>query len=177
MNESVEAPPRALVTGGNGKLGEADARVLLAGGYEVHVTVHDAQTRATFAYGLINEGLHEVAAQDVIDELASGADFAELARTRSTGPTAPSGGDLGWFSADSMVEPFGDAVQALDVGAHSNSPVQTQFGWHVILVEEARDQQPPGLDAVRNDIRTLVDRNKLEDYVNGLRDSADVVME
>jgi peptidyl-prolyl cis-trans isomerase C len=118
-----------------------------------------------------------VAAQEVIDELASGADFAELARTRSTGPTAPSGGDLGWFSADSMVEPFGDAVQALDVGAHSNSPVQTQFGWHVILVEEARDQQPPGLDAVRNDIRTLVDRNKLEDYVNGLRDSADVVME
>lgn len=119
----------------------------------------------------------EAEAEAVIAELQDGADFAELARNRSTGPTAPNGGDLGWFSADSMVEPFANAVQSMDVGAHSTIPVQTQFGWHVIMLEETKDQEPPGLDAVRNDIRTVVDRQKLQNYVEALRESAEVVVE
>lgn len=119
----------------------------------------------------------EANAAEVIAELSQGADFAELARDRSTGPTGPEGGDLGWFSADSMVEPFADAVSGMAVGTYSTVPVQTQFGWHVISLEETRDQQPPGLDAVRNDIRALVDRQKLESYVNGLQAGAEVVLE
>ena len=108
----------------------------------------------------------------VIEALDDGEDFAELARERSTGPTGPSGGDLGWFSADSMVEPFADAVRAMDDGSYSSEPVQTRFGWHVIMLEETRDQQPPGLEAVRDDLTRAVEQQKLEAYVNSLRDAA-----
>lgn len=111
-------------------------------------------------------------ARDVIGELDGGGDFAELAREHSTGPTGPSGGDLGWFSADSMVEPFADAVRAMEDGSYSAEPVRTQFGWHVIMLEETREQQPPGLDAVRDELRRAVEQQKLEDYVNSLREAA-----
>ena len=111
-------------------------------------------------------------ARNVIVELDGGGDFAELAREHSTGPTGPSGGDLGWFSADSMVEPFADAVRAMEDGNYSTEPVRTQFGWHVIMLEETREQQPPGLDAVRDELRRVVEQQKLEDYVNSLRDAA-----
>lgn len=111
-------------------------------------------------------------ARDVIAALDDGGDFAELAREHSTGPTGPSGGDLGWFSADSMVEPFADAVRAMEDGSYSAEPVRTQFGWHVIMLEETREQQPPGLDAVRDELLRAVESQKLEDYVNSLRDAA-----
>lgn len=111
-------------------------------------------------------------ARNVVAELDGGGDFAELAREHSTGPTGPSGGDLGWFSADSMVEPFADAVRAMEDGSYSTEPVRTQFGWHVILLEETREQQPPGLDAVRDELRRAVEQQKLEDYVNSLREAA-----
>lgn len=108
----------------------------------------------------------------VIEALDGGGDFAELARERSTGPTGPSGGDLGWFSADSMVEPFADAVRAMEDGSYSSEPVRTQFGWHVIMLEETREQQPPGLDAVRDELTRAVEQQKLEAYVQSLEDAA-----
>ena len=118
----------------------------------------------------------EAEATDLIAQLDAGGDFPSLARENSTGPTGPQGGDLGWFSADSMVAPFADAVRSMDVGSHSSAPVQTRFGWHVILLEETRDQQAPGLEAVRVEISNLVDRRKLEDYVSSLRDAAEIVI-
>lgn len=111
-------------------------------------------------------------ARNVIVALDGGGDFAELAREHSTGPTGPSGGDLGWFSADSMVEPFADAVRTMEDGSYSTEPVRTQFGWHVIMLEETREQQPPGLDAVRDELLRAVESQKLEDYVNSLRNAA-----
>lgn len=116
-------------------------------------------------------------AAEVIAALNDGGDFVTLARERSTGPTGPQGGDLGWFSADSMVAPFADAVRAMAPASYSTEPVQTRFGWHVILLAETRDQQAPGLDAVRAEISNLVDRQKLEEYVSRLRDAAEVVIE
>ncbi len=111
-------------------------------------------------------------AVSVIEALDAGSDFAELAMERSTGPTGPSGGDLGWFSAESMVEPFADAVRAMDDGSYSSEPVRTQFGWHVIMLEESREQQPPGLDAVREELTRAVEQQKLEAYVQSLEDAA-----
>ncbi len=111
-------------------------------------------------------------AVSVIEALDGGSDFAELAMERSTGPTGPSGGDLGWFSADSMVEPFADAVRAMEDGSYSSEPVLTQFGWHVIMLEETREQQPPGLDAVRDELTRAVEQQKLEDYVQSLEEAA-----
>ena len=84
----------------------------------------------------------EEEARAVIDLLNDGGDFAALAVEYSTGPSGPNGGDLGWFAADVMVPPFADAVRAMEVGSYSVEPVPTQFGWHVIFVEETRDQQP-----------------------------------
>ena len=119
----------------------------------------------------------EDGAAAVIEELGGGADFQELAVARSTGPSGPNGGDLGWFSADTMVPPFAQAVSSMEVGTFSETPVQTRFGWHVILLEDTVDQEPPGLDAVRADITGVVEQRKIEDFLDSLRDTADVVVE
>ena len=74
----------------------------------------------------------ESEAIEVIEELRGGADFQELATTRSTGPSGPNGGDLGWFSADTMVPPFAQAVSSMEAGTFSEEPVRTRFGWHII---------------------------------------------
>ncbi len=118
----------------------------------------------------------ETEASEIITELEGGADFQELAIGRSTGPTGPDGGDLGWFSADTMVAPFSAAVSEMEVGTFSEEPVQTRFGWHVILLEDVADQQPPGLEAVRADLTVLVEQRKIEEYLNALRDEAEIVI-
>lgn len=84
----------------------------------------------------------EEEAQDVIDQLGQGADFGELAREMSIGPSAEEGGDLGFFQRDQMVPEFAEVAFALDVGAISEEPVQTQFGWHVIEVTDKRMVEP-----------------------------------
>lgn len=111
----------------------------------------------------------EDAAKGVIAELDEGADFAELAKEKSTGPSGPNGGDLGWFPPDSMVKPFSDAVVALENGAYTAAPVQTQFGWHVILREDSRETQPPSFEEVRDRLRPTVEQKKLQAYLDGLR--------
>lgn len=112
----------------------------------------------------------QAAAIDLITQLNEGADFAELARENSTGPTGPKGGDLGWFSPENMVKPFSDAVAAMEDGAYTSEPVQTQFGWHVIQREESRDNQPPTLESVRDTIKQRIEQNKFQAYLDGLRD-------
>jgi len=105
----------------------------------------------------------------LITELEAGADFAELAQEKSTGPSAPSGGDLGWFPPDRMVPEFSQAVSALSDGDYTSVPVQTQFGWHVILREESRESAPPPYDSVRDVLKQQVESQKLQAYMLGLR--------
>lgn len=93
----------------------------------------------------------EEEAAEIQAQLEDGAEFATLAREKSTGPSGPSGGELGWFSAGMMVKPFEDAVAGMEVGAVSE-PVQTQFGWHVIKLNETRDKPRPELESVRQEI-------------------------
>ncbi|MEM7490952.1 MAG: peptidylprolyl isomerase [Pseudomonadota bacterium] len=99
----------------------------------------------------------EAEAREIISELEGGADFAELARERSTGPSGPSGGELGWFGRGQMVPEFEAAVEGLEP-ENVSEPVQTQFGWHVVRLNERRDSEAPALDAVRgeleNELRT-----------------------
>jgi peptidyl-prolyl cis-trans isomerase C len=108
-------------------------------------------------------------ATDIIAQLDDGADFAELAKEKSTGPSGPSGGDLGWFPPDRMVTEFSQAVQNLKDGEYSKDPVQTQFGWHVILREESRDAVPPPFESVRDAIKQQVEARKLQAYIDSLR--------
>ncbi len=93
----------------------------------------------------------EEKAKQLVAELDGGADFAELAAEHSTGPSGPNGGQLGWFGTGRMVPEFELAVLGLEVGAVS-APVQTQFGWHVIRLNDARDVPPPSLDDVREEL-------------------------
>jgi len=118
----------------------------------------------------------ETEAQQLIEELQQGAEFEELARTRSTGPSGPSGGDLGWFSAESMVAPFADAVRSLEPGTYTETPVATRFGWHVILLEDAVEQQAPGLDAVRDEITSFAQQRRVEEFIEELTESAKVII-
>ncbi len=111
----------------------------------------------------------------VIAELDGGADFSELAKQKSTGPTGPEGGDLGWFDAGTMVPPFSEAVSRMTKGSYSKTPVQTRFGYHVILLEDVKEGQAPGLDAVRDEMTTAVIQKKIQEYVEGLRDAATIV--
>lgn len=108
-------------------------------------------------------------AVDIIAQLKDGADFAELAKEKSTGPSGPAGGDLGWFPPDRMVAEFSQAVQALADGAYTESPVQTQFGWHVILREDSRESSPPPFDSVRDALKQSVEGKKLQDFLQSLR--------
>lgn len=112
----------------------------------------------------------ESEAIEIIEELRGDADFQELATARSTGPSGPNGGDLGWFSADTMVPPFAQAVSSMEIGTFSEEPVRTRFGWHIIFLEDTLDSQPPGLEAVRADMTTFVEQRKIEDLLNSLRD-------
>ncbi len=113
-------------------------------------------------------------AREIIEELQQGADFQELARTRSTGPSGPNGGDLGWFTPDSMVAPFANAASSMEVGTFSVEPVETRFGWHVILLEDSSDQQPPGLDAVRDEMTSLVEQEKIRVFLDTLQLTAEI---
>jgi peptidyl-prolyl cis-trans isomerase C len=111
-------------------------------------------------------------AQDLIAQLGEGADFQALAKEHSTGPSGPNGGDLGWFAPEQMVKPFADAVVGLKDGQFSPEPVQTQFGWHVILREESRKNEPPTLESVRDSIKQRVEQEKFQAYMQGLRDAS-----
>lgn len=115
----------------------------------------------------------EEEAQALITELEGGAEFAALAREKSTGPSGPNGGDLGWFSAGMMVQPFQDAVEALEVGKVS-APVQTQFGWHVIQLKETREKDAPTLDAVREQLSQSIQQEAVEASINALVEAASV---
>jgi peptidyl-prolyl cis-trans isomerase C len=113
-------------------------------------------------------------AKDLVTQLQNGADFAELAKEKSTGPSGPNGGSLGWFTKGMMVKPFEDAVLAMKDGATSE-PVQTQFGWHVIKLNESRNKTVPSLEEVRGDLISDIQKKVLEEKLAELTDSADVV--
>ncbi|MDJ0805931.1 MAG: peptidylprolyl isomerase [Gammaproteobacteria bacterium] len=114
----------------------------------------------------------EAQAKSLISQLDEGGDFAELAKQHSTGPTGKNGGDLGWFDSDQMVKPFSDAVKAMELGKYSKTPVQTQFGWHVILLEESRETPPPTLDQVKAEITNRLQQQALADYMKELREKS-----
>jgi peptidyl-prolyl cis-trans isomerase C len=112
-------------------------------------------------------------AKAVKAELDKGADFAELAKKKSKDPGASDGGDLGFFTKDQMVPEFSAVAFALEPGKISN-PVKSQFGWHIIKVEEKRNRKAPDFDQVKAQIETYVTRKAQADYVAKLREAAKV---
>jgi peptidyl-prolyl cis-trans isomerase C len=114
----------------------------------------------------------EAEAKEVAERLKKGEDFATVAKDKSKDPSAE-GGDLGFFTRGQMLKPFEDAAFALEIGQISE-PVQTQFGWHIIKVEEKRDRPLPTFDEVKGAIVSQLVQAKAQEVVSGLRDSAKI---
>jgi len=112
-------------------------------------------------------------AKAIKKELDDGADFATLAKEKSTGPSGPGGGSLGWFGAGMMVPPFEAAVAALEPGAVSD-PVKTQFGWHVIKLNETRKAEAPTLESVREELDLQVRQTRVQTSIEELTAAANV---
>lgn len=115
----------------------------------------------------------EEEATAMITALSEGADFAELAAENSIGPSGPNGGALGWFTAGMMVPEFEAAVFGLEVGEVS-APVQTQFGWHIVLLNETREQAPPTLEEVSAELEEGLRRARVDTRLEELTADADV---
>jgi peptidyl-prolyl cis-trans isomerase C len=146
--------------------------------------VTDAEIKAEYDSKMANIGNEykarhilvktEDEAKKIIAELDKGGDFKALAKKHSIDPMGAEGGDLGWFTADRMVAPFSEAVIALENGKYSKTPVQTQFGWHIILREESRALTPPPFDSVKEQIRSMLQRQKAQTMIENLRKTAQV---
>ena len=113
-------------------------------------------------------------AESIIKKLEKGKDFAELAKKYSTGPSAASGGDLGWFVPQRMVPAFSEAVVKLKDGEYTKEPVQTRFGWHVILREDSREKTPPPFEQVKPQVENMLKRKLIQEHIKELREKADV---
>ncbi|MCY0092458.1 peptidylprolyl isomerase [Hoeflea ulvae] len=111
----------------------------------------------------------EEEAKAVIEELDAGKDFAELAKEKSTGPSAPQGGELGYFTKGRMVPEFEAVAFTLKAGEYAKEPVKTQFGWHVIKLEDRRETAPPAFEAVSDQVRQLVMRERYGDLIKAAR--------
>lgn len=110
----------------------------------------------------------EKTANDMIAKLKKGNKFEALAKKHSTGPSGPKGGDLGWFSAKSMVKPFGDAVAAMKKGKFSNKPVKTQFGWHVIKLEDVREIPAQPYKNIKDNLTAELRNRAMQNYIEDL---------
>jgi len=116
------------------------------------------------------------AANALIIRLEQGADFAKLAEEKSTGPTAANGGNLGFFTREQMVPEFSEAAFALEIGEFTKKPVQTQFGWHIIKVEEERVQPKPEFEQVKEQLAVQLRQAATQQEIQSLRENADVTL-
>jgi peptidyl-prolyl cis-trans isomerase C len=113
-------------------------------------------------------------AKDVIASLKGGADFATLAKSKSAGPSATKGGDLGFIKKGDVVEAFANAAFALKAGEYTETPVKTEFGWHVIKVEETRMSTPPTFDEVKDELERAAGQEMVAEVMADLRKGAKI---
>lgn len=116
----------------------------------------------------------EEEANEIIASLDGGADFVELAKEKSTGPSGPNGGDLGFFAKGQMVPEFEEAAFALENGAYTKQPVKTQFGFHVILREEERDEPLPTFEQAREQVLQAVMRDRYFELIEREREATNI---
>ena len=117
----------------------------------------------------------EEKAVEIIKKLQAGGEFAKLASEYSTGPSAASGGDLGWFGEGQMVPEFSKAAFALNPGDIVTKPVKTQFGWHIILVEDRKVSAPPSFDEAKEQLASTMSQKLLKELIETLRTKAKIV--
>jgi len=188
QQEALAQDPRASETTRFTKSLENERRSLLASGvisraardavteeavqaaYEAQYAADGTEREFNASHILVET---EQEALDIIEELSGGANFAVVAREKSTGPSGPNGGELGWFGPGMMVEPFQAAVEEMEVGAVS-APVETQFGWHVIRLNDSRLKEAPDLESVREQIEGELQQDAITALIDGAVEAADV---
>ena len=116
----------------------------------------------------------EAKAKELIAQIDKGASFEKLAKENSKDGSATEGGDLGWFMAAQMVKPFADALQQLEIGKYTATPVKSEFGWHVIKLEETRAATPPPYESVKPQLGPMVQQKKFEAHLKELVKTAKV---
>ena len=144
----------------------------LQAAYDAQFANVDPQEEYNASHILVETEEEALAVKEKID---GGAEFAAVAREKSTGPSGPNGGELGWFGTGMMVPDFEAAVIALEVGEVS-APVQTQFGWHVITLNDARKQAVPTLDEVREELLAALRNEAARGIITSAPDGQDVVI-
>lgn len=159
------------------------SNVALAAGIAAAVTDQALQTAYDARYkdavpGIEYHAAHilvdsEEKAKDLFIQIESGAVFADVAKANSSDGSAASGGDLGWFGMGAMVKPFEDAVLSAEVGKVVG-PVQTDFGWHLILVSETRNAAAPPLAEVRDELAAEVQKQAMASFIKSVTDKANV---
>jgi peptidyl-prolyl cis-trans isomerase C len=114
-------------------------------------------------------------AKGIIAQLDKGADFSALAKSKSIDTaSATKGGDLGWFSPTQMVPDFSNATVALQKGKYTKKPVKSQFGWHVIMLDDTRPVTPPTFDEIKSRLEGVVQSERVSKFVSGLRQKAKI---
>gem|GEM_PF-339993 len=139
--------------------------------YEKLVAGMPAQEEAHARHILVEK---EEEAKDLIQKLEKGADFIELAKEHSTGPSGENGGDLGYFTADQMVPEFSEATFALEKGAISKAPVKTQFGWHIIKLEDKRKAEKPSYEQMAVELESDAASKAITEMARDLREKSEI---
>ncbi len=184
LADQVAAPPRSVQIALKNEKRTLLARVALQEILESQeITEAELQAAYDATYGGIEGGVEWSASHILVAtreeavalkvQLDQGADFAALAREHSTGPSGPNGGNLGWFGPGQMVVPFEDAVRGLAPGEVSE-PVETQFGWHLIVLNDQRETSAPPLEAVREDLIQQLQNTLLYEELDRLHEAATI---
>ena len=116
----------------------------------------------------------EAKAKELIKKLNDGANFEEVAKEESIGSSAKEGGDIGWFASEAMPAPFAKAIKKQKQGTHSQKPIKTRFGFHIVKLEDSRKRQIKKYDEVKNQIQQLIQTQRLKEYVIKLRNKAKI---
>lgn len=153
------------------QVNEAVTEDALAATYKLFIADSGLREEVKARHILVPE---EATARAIIEKLAGGAEFAEIAKIDSTGPSGPNGGDLGYFARGAMVPAFEVAAFELELGSFTPEPVQTQFGWHIIKVEDKRVATPPSFEEMLPQLRQKLLNQTLGRVLEGLRASAQI---
>jgi len=169
---TVENELRALRAGMvlNNRIADVINEEALKEAYEARFADADPVKEYNAAHILVET---EDEAKEIQKQLQEGADFAQLAKEKSTGPSGADGGNLGWFGPGRMVKPFEDAVSAMKPGDISD-PVKTQFGWHILILHETRIQEAPSLESIRGELEAELQQKAVQDVISTLTDKATI---
>lgn len=169
---AAENAKRSLLAGTalDAAFAEAVSDEALQAAYDARVAGFESSKEFDASHILLASEEEAIAVKEMID---GGADFAETAKEKSTGPSGPNGGALGWFGAGMMVPEFEAAVVNMAKGDVSD-PVQTQFGWHLIALNDTRDTTPPTLEELRAELASGIEQGVAESLIESLTAEASV---